>query len=249
MAPNPFPRHLHSRSVTIGPESLSRRPDHALRIGYCLGIWPEVEYQTALMLALLLKAETPGVVAVYATLRRWTSRFEALEAAAKFRLNEHELNIFSGLLKYLGSVERERARLAHSLFAFCDDLPDAILVVSQEDNAAFAISQIIKGNHKNTDFSPQEMVALTKKLLYYKLGDLDRILDQVHNALGAAHLFNRYLTPRLEETSPDEHFSFQETALAELARLAPIAEYLRHQRDDVPQRKSLVRRGPRKTRD
>ena len=78
--------------------------------------WPNLEMQMAMLLALLLKAETDATLAVYLSLRRSTSRYDAISAAANVSLDRLGCEYILASLKVIQSAEGERNALAHAVW-------------------------------------------------------------------------------------------------------------------------------------
>lgn len=240
MARQPFPQRLHLKDWSVGPEALTLRPSHGATIGECLSYWPEVEYQMALMLALLLHADNPAAVAVYTQLRRSTAKHQALETAAKFRLSVKEQLLFDAVLCELKSTEAERNYLAHGLWGYCKDLPDAILAISQEHNAAFAIERFAAADTATTRFSADIAGNLAKNTFYYTTDALTKIFEKIKAATKMALAFNRYLLPNRPGYPELIYSQAREQLYAELTQLPPIAEYFRHHYGNASQEKLSV---------
>jgi hypothetical protein len=200
MARQPFPRHLHDENCSIGTKSLEQRPKHASLVGLCLGLWPEVDMQMAILLAVLLKADKAGTIAVYLTLRRSSSRFEAIEAAAQGGLNDRESELLKAVLRFVKSVESERNVLAHSLFAICDKLPESLLVLDQTTFARFFVNNY-SSNNVRSFYHTSETRIVTENLFHYTESDLYSILNDIKSVQKVLLKLNTFLmqldrTPR-----------------------------------------------------
>ena len=168
MPRKPLPENA-SKLWSIGPEALVRRPEHAGAIGRCLGLWTDVELQMAIVLAVLLKANTEAAIAVYLILRRGSARSDAIMAAAKATLDKRDQELISAVLTVHKSVEAERNSLAHGCWGTCNKIPDSVLWVDVADNANFVADYFSKEPGKSRTFSGREHADFAKKLFYYYL--------------------------------------------------------------------------------
>jgi hypothetical protein len=217
MPRKPLPENA-SKLWSIGPEALVRRPEHAAAIGRCLGLWTDVELQMAIVLAVLLKANTEAAIAVYLILRRGSARSDAIMAAAKATLDKKDQELISAVLTVHKSVEAERNSLAHGCWGTCNKIPDAVLWVDLADNANFIADYFSKEPGKSRTFSGREHADFAKKLFYYTLDDLEDVYKQIYKAEKMIFTLVRYL--RLSENPPDGRA--REDIYDQLCNLAPI---------------------------
>lgn len=162
-------------------------------VGQCISAWAHVEIQMAILLGLMLDANTEAVLAVYETFRNARARRDALNAAAKVRFRkQEEISYFGNLLKRHKSLEDQRNDVVHGLWGVCEDLTDGLVWIESKHVAIFGVKDWnagIKGNlerFKALDINafyylPKDIQSLNKdvndfywhlvKLLSYLSGD------------------------------------------------------------------------------
>ena len=98
-----------------------------------------IQLQAALILGALLKANTDAAVAVFLSLRNSKTRRDALNAAADAMLKGEERDTFGAVFLFAGTVEKERNALAHGIWGYSADIPDAVLWTPLDAHAHFLI--------------------------------------------------------------------------------------------------------------
>jgi hypothetical protein len=118
-------------SIGHGHDVLAARPKAASLISQCLAAWSEVEFQTGVLLATMLRANSEPVIALYFTLVNERAKREALLAIAEYCLEDRERELFSLIVKAKGSISKQRADLAHGLFCLISEEKDGIGLACQ----------------------------------------------------------------------------------------------------------------------
>jgi hypothetical protein len=80
------------------------------------------------MLVRILGAEAAPALAMFATLTAQHLQLGALEAAAREALTEKEFDVFKATMNIAKSVQGPRNQLAHWIWAYSPELPDALLL-------------------------------------------------------------------------------------------------------------------------
>src|ERR1700730_7866171 len=82
MPRQPLLERYHQGPWSMGASAREERPELILIIGQCLTYWPDIELFMALLLGVMLKANTDATVAVYLAITAGPARRAALKAAA-----------------------------------------------------------------------------------------------------------------------------------------------------------------------
>ena len=181
--------------------------------------WPNLEMQMAMLLALLLKAETDATLAVYLSLRRSTSRYDAISAAANVSLDRLGCEYILASLKVIQSAEGERNALAHAVWGYSTLIDDGIIWVSENDAVHFHATA-----HKNTksklgiDFS-----VLAAKAYVYTLKDLTDIEKKISQTVSLINSLKLYVQAFYDKRPPD----VMNLLSQRLETFAPMREPLR----------------------
>jgi hypothetical protein len=224
-------KYLKGRSILSAPFAMGKafqkdRPEHIAQIGTCLVAWPEIDMQLAILLSILMQADTDATLAVYLTLRRSTGQYNSISEAANVSLDPKGLEYIRAGIKVIKTAEAERNALAHAAWGFSPLIEDGILWVSEADAVHFHVNTLkdIK-NRKGID-----MEKLAQKMFVYTLKDLVAIENQIDLATKMVWDLKAYASYYVQGRTGDElqHISQQ------LEARAPMQEVLRQMRDPTP---------------
>jgi hypothetical protein len=180
-------------SLRFGIKAVEQRSDLdalAAVIGQCLMMWPYVESEMAIVLGILLKADTAGTLAVFQILRRSSNQRDALSEAAKYTLDERGQELLAAILTVHKSVEAERNALAHGHLGACEQLRDALVWVDAPGFILFRVEL-----HLKTPYAEAfEMNAkLASMAFVYRKPDLDAIYTDIADLWNIWLEFGQYL--------------------------------------------------------
>ncbi|MHC2837927.1 hypothetical protein [Bradyrhizobium diazoefficiens] len=91
--------------------------------------WADIEANVGSILAFLLAAEAGPTIAMLQTVRSASAQMDMIVSAGKIKLIDPELEMFEAVVRLARSAARKRNNVAHHIWAFCDELPDALLLV------------------------------------------------------------------------------------------------------------------------
>lgn len=138
--PQPISRVLSDAELIIGARSVGTRPELAVLVAEAIGIWSEVESRLGSILAFMLTANAVAVSAMYNELSAQAQR-AILLAAARSTLSADDNLLFRAVVKQVTSSAKDRHKLAHWLWGWSPQLPDALLLCDpayMRDYIAFA---------------------------------------------------------------------------------------------------------------
>lgn len=173
----------------------------------------------AVLLAVLLKTDTAAAMSVFLTLRRNSSRTEAIRAAAQ-HLPARDQEICIATLKAMQSVEAERNALVHGMFGVAEELPDMVLWAEVKDISSTFVKYVFFPDSADND----KMSGYLDNVFCYRESDLLQIEDQIKQAPVVLTAAIRYI--RSTYGWPDSHLGLEEQ-YAQLCNFAPIQEALR----------------------
>jgi hypothetical protein len=125
-------------TIGHGHDTLAARPQAASLVSQCIAAWSEVEFQTGVLLATLLHANSEPVIALYFSLINERAKREAMLAIAEYCLVEQDKELFSLVVKAKESISKQRADLAHGLFCLIDKESSGIGWISMSDRTKYA---------------------------------------------------------------------------------------------------------------
>jgi hypothetical protein len=163
---------------SFGPDCGLLRPELMAIVGQCAALWSEVDLHMAMLLSVLLKAETDAAVAVFLTLRTARAQRDALNAAAAVRLDESGQEIFGAGLNIVRGIEKQRNDLVHGCVGISDEMPDALLWLDQKHYAHWLSETWAKG----TNLTGREHSELAKKMFVYQRKDLEILCSDIRAA-------------------------------------------------------------------
>ncbi|MCH7480851.1 MAG: hypothetical protein IIC79_05605 [Chloroflexi bacterium] len=139
ISPQPLSSVKRSAVVKWGDQdTFEKRPELAIMVIRAIAGWAHAEGFMREILVRMLGARAEPAAKMYAALRSSQVQISALSAAAECTLSPPRLELFKAIMKVAQPVARTRHRLAHDLWCYSDDLPDALLLL--ETDAAFNFS-------------------------------------------------------------------------------------------------------------
>jgi hypothetical protein len=103
-------------------------PKYAQTIAAIFSYSSLIEYRQSLLLVRILGADAAPALAMFGTLIPQHAQLRALEAAAKAALEEREYDVFKAAMSVTAAVQTPRNQLAHWIWAFSAQIPDALLL-------------------------------------------------------------------------------------------------------------------------
>lgn len=199
MPRQPITTRYPNVKVTFGPGLLENRPKAAALVARCVALWTEVERQQALLLAEMLQANTKPAIALFLTIQNSRIQAAVLDAVAKIVLNSaDEYELFSALMSYAKSLEKERNALAHGCFGGADQITDGVAWI---DPIALTTIQVDSGV-AGAPRADETQSALLRKSFVYELGDLETIAQDMEDLADQIGYFSGYLFS-YREAAPD----------------------------------------------
>lgn len=223
MPRQPLPTRFHS-TWEIGPHVVDARPEHVAAIGKCMTLWPDVLHTMAVLLGVLLGANSEATIAVFSTLRNARARRDGIRAAAEVVLDAPKIELFDAVMAVIGSAEKERDHLAHGCFGICRSIPDGVLWIESKHVTPWNVSMLMK----EPNFTGKEHAELAKKIFVYRLEDINAVHREIDEAWKATFDFIAYLrwTPSQGGLSDVERYR----QLCNSPRLATALSQIRQDR-------------------
>jgi hypothetical protein len=175
----PFQKKFPGARITIGPDCLGARPRAASLIAQCICWWTEVELQTALLLARMLRANTEPVVALYFSLTNERAKREALMSIAESVFLDDDLGIFNAIIGLKKSLESQRNDLAHGLFGITDRDEEGVAWISTKDRIQHLIWTDQLVNPPWSLIRDGQIIAATEAASFYTISDLETLLTEM----------------------------------------------------------------------
>lgn len=134
MAPRPLKQVVPGIvAYATGPEALRHQPELAAIAMNVVSQWAVNEVRMARILVELLGAQSRPVVAMHSALTSTQAQTAALRAVAKTMVSAERWPIFDAALLVVKKLAKERNRIAHWIFGYSEQVPDAFLLINPAD--------------------------------------------------------------------------------------------------------------------
>jgi hypothetical protein len=194
MPRQPFLPKYSKADLVYGPAHILKKPKIAEGIGRCIMAWSYVDWTMAILLAALMKANSEASVAIFLTLRNARAQREVLIAAADMTLKSPDREIFDAIILLYGSLQSQRADIAHGVFGFIPDgKEDAIPWIETKYLSKDWVDRFHNQTSKKSPEQPDEKLAQKRFTYIYELSDLDRLETEIMELWGIAFSFTSYL--------------------------------------------------------
>lgn len=184
----------HSKAdLVYGIAHISKKPKIAEALGRCMMAWSYVDWQMAVLLAALMKANSEASIAIFLTLRNARAQRDVLVAAAEMTLKGPDKKQFDAIMSIYGSLQSQRADLAHGIFGVIPEGKDNEIPWIETKNLS---KDWVERFQKlmNRDVPHEDEKLAQKRCTYiYKLSDLERLETEITQLWGVAFAFTSYL--------------------------------------------------------
>jgi hypothetical protein len=181
-----------------------------------------------LILGTLLGAKNEGAIAVFSTLQNARARRDALNAAAEFKLNERQQELFEAILVAVGAAEKERNNLAHGCYGTSAAIPDGILWLESKRFGPWNMKAMI-GDPKITQDDYKE---LAQYIFVYRQSDIIEVYDRLRDAFTITWEFLDYIRIFPRPMSPEDDAKYHQ--LCKIPRVATALVQLRSGKKNNP---------------
>jgi hypothetical protein len=122
-------------NIAFGVDNtLSREPKIATLIMECIAKWADSESLLGFMLAVLLKADADGVLALYSSVENRAAQLRMITAAARSKLPADQFALFEALMvKKIRPAMRERDKFAHWCWGFLPEVSGLLLLMEPNE--------------------------------------------------------------------------------------------------------------------
>lgn len=147
------------------PETMLKRPKAAVRVAQCISEWAEIETMMGIFLAVLLDTESKTALAMYASLENRAAQRRMILAAAESKLPPDQFDLMQVVFNVsISPVMKERDRLAHWCWGYCDELPEDLLLQSPEEKTEMHYLSVHGATPAQADH-PDMIFVITEKYL------------------------------------------------------------------------------------
>jgi hypothetical protein len=156
--------------------------------------WSYVEWGMAILLAALMKANSEASVAIFLTLRNARAQRDVLTAAADMTLEGADKEIFEAIMLLYGSLQSQRADIAHGIFGFIPEgTEDAIPWIETKNLSKDWVERVRNPTSENSPDQLDKKLAQKRASYIYTLSDLRRLETEIMKLWRIAFSFTTYL--------------------------------------------------------
>jgi hypothetical protein len=157
-------------------------------------LWSYVDWQMAVLLAALMKANSEASIAIFLTLRNARAQREVLAAAADMTLTGSNREIFDAIMLLYGGLQSQRADIAHGIFGIIPNgNEDEIPWIETKNLSKEWIDRVHKPKPEIPSNKQDEKIALKRNSSVYTLSDLERLESDIMELWGIAFAYTSYL--------------------------------------------------------
>jgi len=141
-----------------------------------------------------MKANSEASVAIFLTLRNARAQREVLIAAADMTLTAADKEIFDAIMLLYGSLQSQRADIAHGIFGHVPNIgDDAIPWIETKNLSKDWINKVHKPKATDSAEQPDDRLAQKQSSFIYKLSDLERLETEIMQLWRVAFSFASHL--------------------------------------------------------
>ena len=194
MPRQPFlPKYLKS-DLFYGPGHIPTKPKIAEAVGRCIMTWSYVDWQMAMLLAALMKANSEASVAIFLTLKNARAQREVLVAAADMTLTGTDRQIFDAIMLLYASLQSQRADIAHGIFGYIPDSGDDVVPWIETKNLSRDwIDKFHRPKQPDLSDEPDSKLAQKRFSSIYKLADFGRLEYEIRDLWSTAFYFTSHV--------------------------------------------------------
>jgi hypothetical protein len=193
MARQPFLPKYSKSELLHGPGHIPKKPKIAEAVGRCIMTWSYVDWQMAVVLAALMKANSEASVAIFLTLRNARAQREVLVAAANMTLTGSDREIFDAIMLIYGGLQSQRADIAHGIFGLVPNGKDDEIPWIETKNLSKDWIERFYGTNAKHPPKEDDRLAQKRASCVYKLSDLERLEAEIRELWGIAFSFTSHL--------------------------------------------------------
>lgn len=181
-----------------------KNPELSGRVLMVLSAWGKLDTEMGVVFASFLNTQAEIGVAIYNQLTNQNTQDGAMRSAASLVLDRHQLDLFLALMKVAKGPRDQRNEMAHGIWGFSEDLPDALLLLNPKialklRGQVVAASEFLKSLGPGAAVTDGMLTRITNSprigedIWVYRQPDLDAIHKQIAEAIDLWSDFARFI--------------------------------------------------------
>lgn len=185
MPMQPLTRYPNAAVTLMQDNTMASRPDIAVVVAECIGVWAEIEFILGYTLSMILGADYKAGLAMYLALKGASPRQDAINAAASAMMAQEQKDVFDAVMIIVKKAYVQRNRLAHWCWGSSPQIPDGLLLI----DPAYKVRHMAGMDDGNWGFDKSHAFVVKKR-------DVDEILVQLIEARNLAGRISGFLWRR-----------------------------------------------------
>jgi hypothetical protein len=194
MPPQPLSRVRPNALIMASPDAIVRRPRLAPLIAEIIARWADIEANVGTILSYVLRAEAAPVAAMLNAIVSASAQMDMIHAAGWAKLFDPELETFEAVIKIARAAAKKRNTIAHHVWAYSDDLPEALLLIDPEAYSEMFVK--LQDALSQPDAGWTMLQADSERTMVYRENDLTQIIEELKTVARCTTFLINYLEPR-----------------------------------------------------
>jgi hypothetical protein len=206
MPRQPYAPVYSKEKPVYGPGQALMMPKIAEAVGQCIMVWAYVDWQMAILLAAMMKANSKASIAIFLTLKNARAQREVLEAAATMTLSESDKELFDAIMLIYGGLQSQRADIVHGLFGRTEAYENGMPWIEAKNLSKqwierFHHQRTVGGMLSDAIADLESDKRLLQRSAFYRLDDLKNLQEEFLGLWRA--VFHFYLAVQHNESPED----------------------------------------------
>jgi hypothetical protein len=192
--PQPLSKVHPTAKSLVTPDAIASRPKLSPLLAEIIARWADIEANLRTILSYVLRAEAAPIAAMLHLINSAHTQMEMILAAGRAKLIDPELETFEAVMKIAGAALKKRNPLVHHLWAYSNELSDALLLVTPE-----AYSDVFVRLQKARESQPTESIALEAdrdRTMVYRESDFRQFIEELKTVARCTTFLINYLEPQ-----------------------------------------------------
>lgn len=191
--PQPLSRVRPGASVAASPEAIELRPTLSPFIAEIIARWAYIEANIGTILSYILRTEAAPVTAMLHAINSASAQIDMIRAAGSAKLYDPALEAFEAVMKIAGTAAKKRHPIAHHVWAYSVELPDALLLIEPEAYTDMFVQLQEMRKQPRTGWIILE--ADKTRTMVYRENDFRQIIEEFKSVSKCTTFLINYLEP------------------------------------------------------
>jgi hypothetical protein len=192
VSPQPLARVRPKATVLVTPRAITLRPELGLFVAEIIARWAAIEGGIGAILSHMLGVAARPVMAMLNAVTSTSAQMDMIEAAGGAKLFDPDLEIFEAVIKVARGAAKKRNAIAHHIWAYSEELPDALLLVDPEGQGDLSV-RIQEAMYSTAKTTTLTLSPDLEWISVYRENDFRQIVDELKTLVECVQLLILYL--------------------------------------------------------